>query len=83
MWERAVGIEADSCRNPGLRKSVATVQRLVRPGMSPLAVMRAVGQPFSRLGSTYGVCARTRTDPDVRVTIRFGRSGKVTRVTPR
>ena len=36
MWERAVGIKADSCRNPGLRKSVAAVQRLVRPGMSRL-----------------------------------------------
>ena len=31
MWERAVGIKADSCRNPGLRKSVAAVQR---PGAS-------------------------------------------------
>ena len=23
MWERATGIQPDSCRNPGLRKSVA------------------------------------------------------------
>ncbi len=83
MWERAVGIKADSCRNPGLRKSVAAVQRLVRPGMSPLAVMRAVGQPFSRLGTTYGVCAKTPNDNNVRVTIGFGRNGKVTKVTRR
>ena len=83
MWERAVGIRADSCRNPGLRRSVAAVQRVVRPGMSPLAVMRVVGQPFSRLGTSYGVCAKTPSDPDVRVTIRFGRSGKVIKVTPR
>ena len=51
--------------------------------MSPLAVMRVVGQPFSRLGTSYGVCAKTPSDPDVRVTIRFGRSGKVIKVTPR
>ena len=57
MWERAEGIEADSCRNPKLRKPLATVHRLVRPGMSTFAVMRAVGQPFSRLGSSYGICA--------------------------
>ena len=63
MWERTVGIAPDSCRNPGLRKSVDTVHRLVRPGMNPIAVMRAVGQPFSRLGTTFGVCAKTPKQP--------------------
>ena len=29
------GIEADSCRNPGLRKTVATVERLIQPGSPP------------------------------------------------
>jgi len=83
MWERAEGIAPDSCRNPRLRKSVGAVKRLVRPGMSTSAVMRAVGQPFTRLGTTYGVCAKTADDPRVRVTIRFGRSGRVTEVTSR
>jgi hypothetical protein len=83
MWERAVGVAPDSCRNPRLRKPLATVHRLVRRGMSPSAVMRAVGQPFSRLGSTYGVCATTPGDSNVRVTIRFGANQKVTQVTPR
>jgi hypothetical protein len=83
MWERAEGIAPDSCRNPGLRKSVRAVKRLVRPGISTSAVMRAVGQPFTRLGTTYGVCAKTAHDPRVRVTIRFGRSGMVTEVTSR
>ena len=78
MWERATGIAPDSCRNPGLRKPVATVHRLVRPGMNPLQVMRAVGQPFTRLGTTYGVCATRGSNPNVRVTIRFGGNGKVT-----
>ncbi len=83
MWERATGIAPDSCRNPTLRKPVAKIHRLVRPGMSPLAVMRAVGQPFTRLGTTYGICATRGADHNVRVSIRFGPSGRVTEVTPR
>ena len=72
MWERAVGIKPDSCRNPGLRKSVAAVAATGRARHdAPLAVMRAVGQPFSRLGTTYGVCAKTPSDNNVRVTIRL------------
>ena len=27
MWERAEGIAPDSCRNPGLRRTVAAVRR--------------------------------------------------------
>jgi hypothetical protein len=77
MWERAEGISADSCRNAGLRKSVATVQTLVTPGMTTLQVMRAVGQPYTRLGSTYGICAKTSADPRVRMTIRFDAAGRV------
>jgi len=83
MWERAVGIAPDSCRNPRLRKPVSKVHRLVRPGMTPVQVMRKVGQPFTRLGSTFGICATRGTKSNVRVTIRFGPSGRVTEVTPR
>lgn len=83
MWERAEGVRADSCRNPELRKPVSRITRLVRRGMSTKAVMRAVGQPFTRLGSSYGVCARTAKDPKVRVTITFGKDGKVTKVRAR
>jgi len=83
MWERATGIAPDSCRNPGHRLPVATIHRLVRPGMSPLAVMRAVGQPFTRLGTTYGICGTRGDDRNVRVTIRFGPRGTVSEVTPR
>ena len=78
MWERAQGIAADSCRNPGLRKPVATVRGLVTPGMTTRAVMEAVGQPYLRLGRTFTFCARTTTDPDVRMRARFDRSGRVT-----
>lgn len=80
MWERASGIAADSCRNPGLRKPVAAVERLVHRGMSTVQVMRAVGQPFRRLGSTYGVCAKRPGQPRVMVTIHFSPKGRVVRV---
>ncbi|MEI5674333.1 MULTISPECIES: hypothetical protein [unclassified Nocardioides] len=77
MWERAEGVRPDSCRNPRLRKSVARVKRLVRPGMTTRAVMKAVGQPYQRLGTTYQVCARTAKDRKVPVSIRFTKGGKV------
>jgi hypothetical protein len=77
MWERAEGISADSCRNADLRQSVATVQAQVTSGMTTLQVMRAVGQPYTRLGSTYGICAKTSVDPRVPMTIRFDAAGRV------
>lgn len=77
MWERAEGVRADSCRNPGLRKPVSAVRRLVRPGMTTKAVMKAVGQPYTRLGASYGICARSGTDKRVPVTITFTKGGKV------
>lgn len=80
MWERAAGIAPDSCRNPGLRKSVTTVKQLVRRGMTTTQVMYAVGQPFTRLGTTYGVCAKAPGEPNVRVTITFSPGGRVTKV---
>lgn len=80
MWERSIGIAPDSCRNPRLRLSVGRLRAEVRTGMSTTAVMRAVGQPYRRLGTTYGVCARTADRARVMVTIEFGRGGRVVAV---
>jgi len=77
MWERAQGIAPDSCRNQDLRKPVSTVQSLIRPRMTTEAVMRAVGQPFTRLGSTYGFCAKAPGQSKVMMTVRFNARGKV------
>ena len=76
-WERAQGIDPDSCRNPGLRKRVSTVQDLIRPGMRTRAVMRAVGQPYTRLGTRFGFCAKTKGDDNVRMVVRFDKAGRV------
>lgn len=80
MWERAEGIAADSCRNPDLRQSVATVTRLVRPGLTTRQVMERVGQPFRRLGSEFGICATTSDQAKVMVTVRFSPTGRVSGV---
>ncbi|GAW51637.1 MULTISPECIES: hypothetical protein [unclassified Nocardioides] len=77
MWERAQGIAPDSCRNPGLRKGVKKVDGLIHRGMSTRAVMKAVGQPYERLGTTYRFCARTAADPKVMMTVDFSQSGRV------
>jgi hypothetical protein len=76
-WERAQGIAADPCRNPTERVRVSRFRERVRTGMTTRQVQRAVGQPYTRLGSTYGTCARTATDPKVRMSVHFGPRGRV------
>ncbi len=78
MWERATGIAPDSCRNPGLRRPVSAVRSLVRPGMSVRAVMKAVGQPYTRIANRATFCARTATNPEVRMVVRYDARGHVT-----
>ena len=80
MWERAEGIAPDSCRNPELRQSVGAVRRSVEPGMTVREVMATVGQPYTRLGHDFGLCARRATDPEVSVQVHFNRRGRVTAV---
>jgi len=76
-WERAYGIAPDPCRNPGLRRSVSTFQSLVHRGQGTRAVLRAVGQPYSRLGTTFGYCAKTAADPNVTMRVTFSAAGRV------
>jgi hypothetical protein len=77
-WERAEGIAPDSCRNPDLRQAVAAVRDEIRTGMTTRQVMEAVGQPYTRLGNAYTFCARTASDPNVRMKVTFGDGGRVT-----
>ena len=79
-WERAYGVKPDSCRNPDLRKRVARLRSLVKPGMTTRALMQAVGQPWQRLGSTYTYCARTPKKPKVLVAVELTDAGRVTGV---
>lgn len=79
-WERGFGIAADPCRNPELRMGVGDFRDRVRTGMSTRRVLRAVGQPYERLGTTYRTCARTAGDRKVEMTIEFTTRGKVRNV---
>ncbi|MDN4173405.1 hypothetical protein QWY28_10660 [Nocardioides sp. SOB77] len=79
-WERAYGVQPDSCRNPGLRRQWSLVRQLVRPGMTTRSVMGKVGQPYQRLGTTYRFCAKAPGDPKVMVRVDFSRKGVVTGV---
>ncbi|WP_051485654.1 hypothetical protein [Nocardioides sp. J54] len=78
MWERAYGVRPDSCRNPGLRKRVAVVRAAIHRGMTTKAVLRKVGQPYKRLGTSYAFCAKTATRAKVPVVVTFSKAGKVT-----
>ncbi|WP_110181134.1 peptidase [Nocardioides solisilvae] len=74
-WERAVGVRPDSCRNPGLALTPAAFRQQVRPGMGVEQVLRAVGQPYQRLGSTFTHCTTTG-----RVEVELDAAGRVVRV---
>ena len=81
MWERTYGIAPDSCRNPALRRSTTAVKGLIRSGMTTTDVLKAVGQPYQRLGATYSFCAKTSARAKVPATVTFSKAGRVTRLT--
>ncbi len=94
MWERAYGVRPDSCRNPGLRMSLAKAKKLAkkmkRKHWSTSQVMAKVGQPYQRLGSDYTFCAKakkvkkngkkTKKTVSVRVVVKFKPNGTVKKV---
>ncbi|TYL49707.1 hypothetical protein FXB39_12070 [Nocardioides sp. BGMRC 2183] len=81
MWERTYGVAPDSCRNPDRRRRPSVIRQRVRPGMTDEQVLRAVGQPWQRLGTTYTICARTKKKARVPMKIRFSAAGRVVQVT--
>ncbi len=78
-WERAEGIAPDSCRNPGLRKSESAVRGADRRGHDDPAG-DAGRRPALHAASAarYTFCARTATEPEVRMRVTFGDNGRVT-----
>ncbi|MDQ4142169.1 MAG: dipeptidase [Actinomycetota bacterium] len=72
MWERAVGVPPDSCREDVEDLTRARLRSLAR-GMTPEDVLRSIGQPAERRGRTFGYCVtRERT-----ATVRFTESGEL------
>ena len=70
MWERAVGVGNDGCRQPSARKPVSVFEGL-QPGMSARDVLMAAGQPHTRLGNEYSYCAQRASGATVRVRALF------------
>jgi hypothetical protein len=60
MWERAIGIAPDSCRADVDDLSQGEF-RSAKRGMDPEAVVRALGQPSSRVDQTFTYCVAGRT----------------------
>ncbi len=69
MWERAVGVRNDACRQPSLALPRSAFR--LPSGLSPEQVLRRVGQPHERLGREFTYCSRSGE-----VTLRF-RGGRL------
>jgi len=79
MWERAVGVSNDGCRQASARKP-ARVLRNLRPGIGVEKVLRNAGQPHSRLGDTFTYCAKTGSGATTRLEALFDNEGRLIRV---
>jgi hypothetical protein len=79
-WERSWGVAPDSCRNPGLRRSVRSFSRAAETGLRAKALMLRVGQPWQRLGQEFTYCAKRPGKKRVLMTVELSRKGKVTAV---
>jgi hypothetical protein len=75
-WERAVGVTNDACRQPSVRKPVSVFRRLAI-GSTVKAVLLAAGQPHTRLGHTFGYCAKRRDGSTARLSLTFGDAGRL------
>src|SRR5206468_11025957 len=55
MWERAIGIAPNACRADVPDLTDAAIAGLTT-GMTPEAVLRALGQPSARSGAMFSYC---------------------------
>jgi microsomal dipeptidase-like Zn-dependent dipeptidase len=79
MWERAVGVTNDGCREPS-EASPLRAFRALPGGASVEQVLRAVGQPHQRLDRTHSYCARTATGGSTTVRLAYSTAGRLLRV---
>jgi hypothetical protein len=79
MWERAVGVSNDACREPAVAKRASVIRGLAA-GASAAKVLKVAGQPHRRLDDTFTYCATTRSGATTRVKVVFDGRGRVTRI---
>jgi hypothetical protein len=79
MWERAVGVGNDACRDPEVAKRARVIRNL--PMGSPVRrVLLAAGQPHARLDDTFTYCATTRSGATTKVRLSFDDRGRLARI---
>ena len=79
MWERAVGVKNDACRDPRALGPVSAIRDLPK-GTSAARIVKTVGQPHARLGDTFTYCAEAPSGRTVEVTVEFTDAGRLDRV---
>jgi hypothetical protein len=79
MWERAVGVSNDACRDPEVAKR-ARVIRTLPVGSRVRRVLLTAGQPHARLGDTFTYCATTRSGATTKVRLSFDDHGRLARI---
>lgn len=78
-WERALGVEPNSCTGGSRVRPVADF-RALQKGTPTRKVLLAVGQPDSRVGDEFTYCARRPAGARTTVTVELDRRGRVVRV---
>lgn len=76
MWERASGVKNDACRDSRALGRDTEITGLAK-GTSVADVLKQVGQPNSRIGTTFGYCAKDAKGKIVKVTVAFTQAGKL------
>jgi microsomal dipeptidase-like Zn-dependent dipeptidase len=79
MWERAVGVSNDACREPEVAKR-ARVVRDLPVGSSVRRVLLTAGQPHARLDDTFTYCATTRSGATTKVRLTFDDRNRLARI---
>jgi hypothetical protein len=79
MWERAVGVRNDACRDPRALRSQGVLTG-IPVGSSVKDVLLRAGQPHTRLARTFTYCATNSAGSKVKRTVTFSAAGKVTTI---
>jgi hypothetical protein len=79
MWERAIGVSNDACRDPAVIKDESVIKGIPL-GTTVQDVLLKAGQPHTRLATTFTYCARNSAGSTVTRSVTFDATGKVTRI---
>jgi hypothetical protein len=76
VWERALGVSNDACRQPSVAKGISVFRGLDQ-GTTVKQVLLRAGQPHARLGQTFTYCAKKAGGGLTKVSLDFTRAGRL------